>query len=99
QLGPHTLAVVEAILCDPIVDKSASAGRLLRLADKHSPPRLEAACERALRYSDPRYTTVRDILHKGLEASTPAVPQAPPATTFARSARELFAHFKGALWM
>jgi hypothetical protein len=100
QIGPSTLAVVEAILSDPVVDKTGSAARLLRLADKHSPQRLEAACARALRFCDPRYTTVRDILVKGLEANTPSVPQAPPATTFARTARELFAHFKGALsWM
>jgi transposase len=100
QVGPNTLTLVEAILSDPVVDKTASAARLLRLADSYSPERLEAACARALRFCDPCYTTVRDILKKGLETQTPPVPQAPVATTFARSARELFAQFKGALpWM
>jgi hypothetical protein len=100
-VGPHTLTLVEAILSDPVVDKTGSAQRLLRLADTHSKERLEAACGRALRFCDPCYTTVRDILAKGLETETPPVPQAPVATTFARSARELFAQFKGALssWM
>lgn len=100
QVGPHTFTLVEAILSDPVLDKSGSAGRLLRLADTHSRERLEAACARALRFCDPCYTTVRDILKKGLEIETPPVPQAPVATTFARSAKELFAQFKGALsWM
>jgi hypothetical protein len=100
QIGAHTLTLVEAILSDPVLDKTASAQRLLRLADTYSNERLEAACGRALRFCDPCYTTVRDILAKGLETDTPPVPQAPPATTFARSARELFAQFKGALpWM
>lgn len=99
QIGPATLAVVEEILSDPIVDKTGSANRLLRLADKYSPTRLEGACERALYFSEARYTTVRDILARGLEPQTPPS-QAPPATTFARTARELFAQFKGALsWM
>ncbi len=97
HIGPSTLSVVEEILSHPHLDKTPSAGRLLRLADKHSPARLEAACERALRYSDPCYTTVRDILAKGLEAEPTPQPQAPVATTFARSARELFSQFKGAL--
>jgi transposase len=100
QIGPTTLAVVEAILSDPVVDKTSSAGRLLRLADKYAPLRLEAACVRALHYGDPRYTTVRDILRKGLDVAPDPVPQAPKATTFARTARELFAQFKGAMpWM
>jgi len=100
QIGPHTHAVVTQILADPVVDKTRSAGRLLRLAETHSPERLESACQRALRFADPCYTTVRDILAQGLEAKTSPLPQAPPATTFARSARELFAQFKGALpWM
>jgi len=100
QIGPQTLTLVEALLSDPVVDKTASAQRLLRLADKHSSARLEAACERALLFADPRYTTVRDILAQGLEAGPPTLPQAPPATTFARTARELFAQFKGVLsWM
>lgn len=100
EVGPHTLALVEAVLSDPVVDKTGSAGRVLRLADKHSSVRLEAACERAMRFSDPRYTTVRDILSQGLEAQTTPIPQPTPASTFARNAQELFAHLKGALsWM
>jgi transposase len=100
QVGPDTRSVVNDILSHPTLDKTSSAARLLALSKKHTPERLEKACARALRFSDPCYTTVRDILAKGLEAETPPLPQAPIATTFARTARELFGQFKGALsWM
>jgi hypothetical protein len=100
QIGAHTLAVVTEILSHPVLDRTASAARLLALAKKHSPQRLESACARALRFSDPCYTTVRDILSKGLEEQAQPLPKAPMATTFARSATELFQQFKGALsWM
>jgi len=100
QVGPKTLAAVEAILSDPVVDKTRSAARLLQLADKHSAERLERACERALHFSDASYPTVRDILAQGLETQATPEPTAPAATTFARTAKELFSAFKGALsWM
>lgn len=100
QVGASTLAVVTEILSHPVLDRTASAARLLALSKKHSPQRLEKACGRALRFCDPCYTTVRDILAKGLEEEAPPVPRAPIATTFARSARELFSQFTGALpWM
>jgi transposase len=101
RIGTGTLSVVEQILSDPVVDKTASAGRLLRLAGKHSPERLERACQRAARFGEPTYTTVKRILAEGLEQdSAPAPPPLPLATTFARSARELFGHLMGVLpWM
>ena len=100
QIGASTLAVIAEILSHPVLDRTASAARLLALSGKHTPQRLESACGRALRFCDPRYTTVRNILTKGLEAQTPPLPQAPPAATFARTARELFSQFTGALpWM
>lgn len=100
QIGPQTLAAVEAILSDPVVDKTRSAARLLQLAAKHSTERLERACERAIHFSDPSYPTIRDILAQGLETASPPAPHAPEATTFARTAKELFSAFKGAFsWM
>jgi transposase len=101
QIGTGTLALVEHILSDPIVDKTASAGRLLRLADKHSPERLERACQRATRFGEPTYTTVKRILAEGLEQdAVPAPAPLPIATTFVRTARELFGHLLGVLpWM
>ena len=101
RIGTGTLAVVEQILSDPVVDKSASAGRLLRLADKHSPERLERACHRATRFGEPTYTTVKRILAEGLEQdAVPVQPPLPVATTFVRTAREIFGHLMGVLpWM
>lgn len=99
-IGENTLAVVTEIVSHPTIDRTPSAARLLALATKHTPQRLESACGRALRFGDPRYSTVRDILAKGLEANVPPLPKAPLATTFARTATELFQQFKGALsWM
>lgn len=100
RIGENTLAVVAEILSHPVIDRTPSAARLLALSQKHSPERLERACQRALRFSDPRYSTVRDILKQGLENEAPTLPRAPLATTFARTATELFEQFKGALsWM
>ena len=100
QIGPNTRALVAEILAHPVLDRTPSAARLLALANKHSTERLERACQRALRFCDPCYSTVRDILVKGLETQVSPAPAAPLATTFARTARELFSQFKGALsWM
>jgi transposase len=99
-VGPNTLAAVSEIVSHPHIDRTATAARLLALAKKYSPERLERACERALHYSDARFSTVRDILAKGLEAEAIKAPKAPLATTFARTAAELFGQFKGAVsWM
>ena len=97
RIGENTLAVVTEIVSHPVIDRTPSAARLLALAKKHTPERLEKACGRALRFSEPRYSTVRDILAKGLENETPPLPKAPLATTFARTATEIFGQFKGAL--
>jgi transposase len=100
RIGESTLAVVTQIVSHPVIDRTPSAARLLALSQKHTPQRLESACGRALRFGDPRYSTVRDILKKGLESEAPPLPKAPLATTFARTATELFQQFKGALsWM
>lgn len=92
-VGDATLALVERLLEDPVLDRLPTAGRLVRLADKYSPERLEAACARALRFEDPSYTTVKRILHEGLEnAALPAA--APPlpseAFAFVRPVEEIF---------
>lgn len=93
SIGPATLAAVEELLAHPLIDKTGCAGRLLRLADTHTPERLERACERAALFGDTSYPTLKRILAEGLEQQS-AAPSArvPLATTFARSARELLGH-------
>lgn len=66
-VGGATTEIVEALLSDPVLERLPTAGRLVRLASRYSAERLEAACERALRFGDPTYATVKGILQKGME--------------------------------
>jgi transposase len=101
DIGPATTQVVERLLADPALERLPTVGRLLRLREAHGDTRLEAACARALAFDDPRYATIKGILGDGSERQLLPEPLAPvPATTFARSARELLGHlFGGAQWM
>lgn len=68
QVGPCARAVVEGLLVQHKVKQQAfrACMGLLKLADKHSPKRLEAACQRALSFSvSPSYKTVKKILDTG----------------------------------
>lgn len=90
QVGTNTLAVVEQLLADAVVDRLHQVGRLLRLQEKYGPLRLEAACQRALRFEDASYKTIKGILKQGAEAEELPIPvELPPATTFARRPEEL----------
>lgn len=95
-IGPATAQVVEEMLGDPVLDKLPTVGRLLHLGERHTDPRLEAACRRAVCFDDARYETIKGILTKNLESEPlPEPVSAPPATTFARSGEELFGHLVG----
>ena len=90
QVGADTQAVVERMLADPVLDRIHQVGRLLRLQEKYGPARLEAACQRALRFEDASYKTVKGILKQGTDAQELPIPvELPPATTFARRPEEL----------
>jgi transposase len=67
ELGPSVVAVVEALLAEPVLHRLRSAQGVLRLAEHHDPARLEAACARALVVGDPVYRTVKGILAAGTE--------------------------------
>ncbi len=96
QVGPATLQVVATLLADPAVDRTPTAGRLLRLAGTYGPARLEAACARAARFGDHRYGTIKQILAEGLDQEpAPALVPPPPARTFVRSAADLLGHLFG----
>jgi transposase len=101
-IGPATAEVVAGLLADPVLDRLPVAGSLLNLATRVGASRLEAACARALRFSDPSYATVRRILEQGLEQEAcvpePTAPSASP-TTFVRTPEELVGHlYTGASW-
>jgi hypothetical protein len=94
-VGPATTQIVETLLTDPVLERLPTAGRLVRLADRYTAPRLEAACVRALRFGDPTYPTVKGILKQGMEnASDPPAVQnrvsPSPSYAFARGIEELF---------
>lgn len=95
-IGPATRQVVDGFLDHRPEDRLRMAGRLLRLGERFSPARLEAACARALRFDDPAYMTVKRILEQGLDAVTVSTPEpAPPARAFVRTATELVSHLVG----
>jgi transposase len=90
EVGSAVEQVVQIILDDPVVERLPTAGRLVRLRKRFGDERLEAACRRALAFSDPCYKTVKRILTQGLEQEQQAIPVIlPPATTFARGKDEL----------
>lgn len=93
SIGDSASEIVATLLADPVLDKMRTAGRLVRLVERYSAARVEAACARALRFSDPNYATVKRILHQGLDKAEEA-PVNPPDPyedfVFARSVEEMF---------
>lgn len=93
-IGPATAAVVGDLLEHRPEDRLRSAGRLVHLAERVGPERLERACARARVFGAADYPTVKRILAGNLEeAASPdgggaAGAATPPTFTFARSADE-----------
>jgi len=86
---------IEHLLGDRPLDRLRSAQGVLRLSQRYSPARLDAACARALAVGEYRYHTVKTILVHALDgqplpgltpvaAGAPTVPprHARPWTTF-----------------
>ena len=100
DIGPATLRVVTQLLDEGVVDRLPTVRRLLKLRDRFSDRRLEAACARALHFDDPSYATVKRILTQNQEAAAPAPqPIRAAATVFVRNAADLVGHLVGgATW-
>lgn len=98
-VGPATAALVSRLLDDPVLDRLATVGRLLRLRTRFGAGRLEAACQRALAFDDPAYTTVKRILTEELDRQplTERPIPASSARTFVRSVADLVGHTLGGL--
>jgi hypothetical protein len=95
-IGTATATVVGRLLDHRPEDRLRTAGRLLALRERFGAERLEVACQRALRYDDPAYATIKRILEQGLDqAPLPDTRAASVATTFARAASELVGHLLG----
>lgn len=98
EIGPNVSQVVQGYLDDKVLDRLPTVRRLLKLREKYGDERLEAACQRAIRFDDADYRTIKRILTQGLEATdAPAAAIIAPARTFVRSAVELFGQSLGGL--
>lgn len=67
RIGPHCHALITRLFADRVLDHLRAAQGVIRLERAHGAARLDAACQRALAFDDPRYRTVKTILAKGLE--------------------------------
>lgn len=69
EIGPACHAVILALFNDKVLVNLRGAQGVLRLRDAFGNERLNAACERALTFSSPKYRTIKTILDKGLDSS------------------------------
>ena len=80
KIGENTAKVVNALLSSQRVEQQSyrSCMGLLKMSEKYSSARLEAACQKALLYtSSPSYKSIRNILAAGkdLQDSIAAIPE------------------------
>lgn len=67
EVGPACAEFIEALLGDRPLDRLRSAQGILRLGQRYSAARLEAACARAHAVGEYRYHTVKSILAHALD--------------------------------
>ena len=82
KIGGNTCKVVNAILASQRIEQQSyrSCMGLLRLAEKYSEKRLEAACAKALSFTaSPSYKSVKNILAAGKEKSEEAASESETA--------------------
>ena len=75
RIGSSTYQTVDAILTSKLVEQQSyrSCMGLLKLADKYSVDRLEAACCKALTFiATPSYKSIKNILDTGSDRTEPA---------------------------
>jgi transposase len=81
EVGPACAAFIEALLGDRPLDRLRSAQGILRLGQRYTAGRLEAACARAQAVGEYRYHTVKSILAHALDTQPlPLLLQPAPAT-------------------
>jgi len=67
RVGPACHQLIQALFSDRVLDNLRAAQGVVGLKKRYGPARLEAACQRALTFSNPRYRSVKTILDKGLD--------------------------------
>lgn len=76
QIGPNTYEVVNALLTSSRMEQQSyrSCMGLLKLAEKHTPQKLEMACQKALSYSSsPSYKSIKNLLVTLKDSDIPVV--------------------------
>jgi hypothetical protein len=92
EVGPACIEVIESLFDVNALYRLRSAQGVLRLAEKHTAARLEAACRRAIEAGDPSYRTVKGVLDAGLECDpVPGGTGDGGAAAFLRGPSQLFA--------
>jgi transposase len=71
EIGPACRQVIDGLLEVNALFRLRAAQGVIGLADKHSDPRLEAACAKAVAVGDPSYRTIKGILVAGVETDPP----------------------------
>ena len=96
RVGPHCVAVIEALFSHKVLDHLRAAQGVLRLGESFGAKRLEAACTRACHFVSPTYRTVKKILKEGLDQNQLDLALEPPleepylgAGRFSRPASDL----------
>jgi len=90
ELGESVTAVTAELLAVNALHRLRSAQGVIRLADRYSPERLDAACALALAVGDPSYRTVKGILVAGTEGERPASAEVPTAAAHLHGPQRLF---------
>lgn len=81
KVGPHTVTAIKAILASHKVEQQGyrSCMGLLKLADRYSMARVEAACARALSYTpSPSFKNISTILKSGQDKLNLSEPESAP---------------------
>jgi hypothetical protein len=95
-IGQETLAVVEELLADKVLDHTPVAAKILGLAQKAGigGARLEAACGRARSFGEAKYLTIKRILQQHLESGEVELDAPKPVAAqlyrYSRSSAEIF---------
>jgi Integrase core domain len=67
EVGPNTYTFCQQMFSNPHIDKLRPVRSLLSLVIKYDKIRLENACKRALSYKNHLYSSVKNILERGLD--------------------------------
>ena len=74
DIGAACHALIERLFAHRVLDNLRAAQSVIGLARRFGTQRLEAACQRALTFEDPKYRTVKTILENGIDLNPPDEP-------------------------